>query len=220
MHILIVAAGDGSRVGSSIPKQFLLLGGKPILFHTINSFLFLDDVEFTIVVSSNYVDYWKNLCSSYGFDIPHNIVEGGPTRFHSVISGLKNIPEKSIVLIHDAARPFASEETITRVLKLAINKGNGIPAIPITDSIREVDGINNKVANRNNLKAMQTPQGFNSSLIKKAYKQNYNPEFTDDASVLESAGYKINIVDGNPENIKISNPVDLIIAEGILNQLL
>ncbi len=207
-------------MGSSIPKQFLLLAGKPVLFHTINSFLFLGNVEFTIVINPNYIDYWKNACSSNGFDVPHNIVEGGPTRFHSVLSGLKNIPEKSIVLIHDAARPFASKKTINRVYELTGHKGNAVPAVTISDSIREVYGSSNKVVNRNNLRAIQTPQGFHSSLIKKAYKQNYNPEFTDDASVLESVGYKINIVDGNPENIKISNPIDLIIAEAISNQLL
>ena len=218
-HILIVAAGAGSRMRSSLPKQFMLLDGKPILFHTINSFLFLGDVEFTIVLSSDYVDYWKDLCSSYGFNIPHNIVEGGSTRFHSVKSGLKNIPDNSVVLIHDAARPFASKETIIRVIELANRKSNAIPAIGISDSIREVYGGYNKVVNRDNLRVIQTPQGFHSTVIRAAYNQNYNTDFTDDASVLESTGNNINLVDGNPENIKITNAIDLVFAEGILQQL-
>ncbi len=217
-HVLIVAGGNGKRMGSTLPKQFLLLNGKPILFHTINSFLFLEDIEFTIVIGSKYIDYWKKLCSINGFDVQHNIVEGGPTRFHSVVNGLRNIPEKSMVLIHDAARPFPSKESITRVLEFAIRKGNAIPVIAINDSIREVCGASNKAAIRDNFRAIQTPQGFHTSIIKEAYKQNYNPAFTDDAMVLESVGDKINIVEGNIENIKISNSFDLIIAEGILIQ--
>jgi len=206
-------------MGSTLPKQFLLLAEKPVLFHTIHSFLFLDNIEFTIVVNANYIDYWKNLCSSHGFNIPHKVAEGGPTRFHSVVSGLKKIPDNSLVLIHDAARPFASKETITRVCEIANHKGNAIPAININDSVREVNGSHNKVINRDNLRSVQTPQGFYSSVIKAAYKQNYFPAFTDDASVLEATGEKINIVDGNTENIKISHAIDLIIAEGILQQL-
>jgi len=200
-------------MSSGLPKQFLLLDGKPVLFHTINSFLFLGEVEFTLVLNENYIDYWKNLCANFGFKIPHKVVEGGPTRFHSVVSGLKNIPTESLVLIHDAARPFPSQETINRVCEVAIIKGNAIPAIRITDSIREVNGVSNRIVNRDNLRAMQTPQGFHSSVIKEAYKQNYNPAFTDDASVLESTGDKINLIEGNNENIKISSSIDMIIAE-------
>jgi len=219
-HILIVAGGSGSRVGSYLPKQFLLLDGKPILFHTINSFLFLDDVEFTIVISPDYIDYWKNLCSQYAFEVPHKIAEGGPTRFHSVKSGLKKISDDSVVLIHDAARPFATKKTILRVLELAKQKGNAIPAIKINSSMREIYGSSNRVVNRDNLREIQTPQGFHSSVIKEAYKKNYTPSFTDDASVLESTGDSINLVVGNPENIKISHAIDLVLAEGILTRII
>ena len=214
-HVLIVAGGDGKRMGNSLPKQFLLLNGLPMLFHTFNSFTFLTDIKFTLVLNSRHVDYWKSLCSSTDFP-PHTIAEGGPTRFHSVKSGLKNIPSKSLVLIHDAARPFVSKKTITNVIDMAMRKGNAIPAIDVVDSIREVNGSYNKIIDRNKLRAIQTPQAFQSSLIKTAYDQNYNEAFTDDASVLESAGGKINIVAGNIENIKISNPVDLANGEGIL----
>lgn len=218
-HILIVAGGGGKRMGTKLPKQFLLLNGEPILFHTFNSFLFLDDVEFTLVLSADYISYWKKLCISMGFNVPHKIVEGGPTRFHSVVSGLKNISPESLVLIHDAVRPFASQETINRVLELASRKGNAIPAISVTDSLREVQGSYNKTIARDRIKTIQTPQAFNSSIIISAYKQTYNPLFTDDASVLEATGEKINIVDGNKENIKISNAIDLIFAECILKEI-
>ena len=218
-HVIIVAGGDGKRMGNILPKQFLLLNKKPILFYTFNSFLFLDDIEFTLVLNKNYIDYWKKLCGSLGFNITHNIVEGGPTRFHSVVNGLRDIPMESFVLIHDAVRPFASQETITRVFKMALKMGNAIPSVPINDSIREIYGSTNKMVNRNNIRAIQTPQAFHTSLIKNAYNQNYSPSFTDDASVLESFGEKINLVDGNVENIKISNPIDLIIAKSIQSNI-
>jgi len=199
-----------------LPKQFLLLHEKPILFYTLEAFIFLKNVKFTLVLNSSNIDYWKKLCVSSGFNIPHDIVEGGPTRFHSVKSGLKNIPPNSLVLIHDAVRPFVSKETIMQVVDTAMRKENAVPAIEITDSVREVSVSHNKMVDREKFRMIQTPQAFNSSLIKKAYNKAYNIIFTDDASVLEFEGEKINIVPGNNENIKISNPVDLIIGEGIL----
>ncbi len=114
-QIIIVAGGSGKRMGNALPKQFLLLNAKPILFHTFNSFLFLNDIEFTLVLNENYINYWKKLCDSLGFNIPHNIVIGGTSRFHSVAYGLKNIPINSLVLIHDAARPFVSQAAIYRL---------------------------------------------------------------------------------------------------------
>ncbi len=216
MHVLIVAGGDGKRMSSNLPKQFLLLQGKPVLYYTFESFLFLGDVKFTLVLNSGHIDYWNEMCRSNNFNIPHDIIEGGPTRFHSVKSGLKNIPTDSLVLIHDAVRPFASKETIMRVVDTVTRKGNAVPVIEINDSIREVLGSNNRIIERNNLRAIQTPQAFHSSLIKKAYNKAYDVSFKDDASVLESDGEKINLIEGNNENIKISNPVDLIIGEGIL----
>lgn len=215
-HVLIVAGGDGKRMGSKLPKQFLMLKGKPVLFHSFNSFLFLDEIKFTLVLKSGQLDYWKSICESTGFNILHNIAEGGPTRFHSVKSGLRNIPHNSLVLIHDASRPFVSKETIIRVIDMAALKGNAVPAIEVTDSIREVSPSNNRVINRNTLRAIQTPQAFHASLIKEAYNQTYEKKFTDDASVLEGTGVKINVVEGNTENIKISNPIDLVIGESVL----
>ena len=216
-HVLIVAGGNAKRMGHSLPKQFLLLRDKPVLFHSFYAFQFLNDVKFTLVLNSEYFDYWTNICDSMGFDIPHHIAEGGPSRFHSVKSGLKNIPHSSLVLIHDASRPFVSKETILKVIDVATLKGNAIPAIEVTDSIREISVSNNKIIDRNKLRAIQTPQAFHSSLIKAAYNQTYNKTFTDDASVLEATGTKINIVAGNTENIKLSNPIDLVIGKSILN---
>ncbi len=215
-HVLIVAGGDGKRTGKSLPKQFLLLNEIPMVHYAFNAFLFLKDVRFTIILNSKHIDYWKNLCISTGFNIPHNIAEGGPTRYHSVKSGLSDIPSDSLVLIHDAARPFVSKETIIRVVDTAERKGNAVPAIEIVDSIREVSGSNNKAIDRSNLRVVQTPQTFHTSIIKKAYNRAYNESFTDDSSVLESTGEKINVVKGNTENIKISNPVDFAIGEGII----
>lgn len=218
-HVLILAGGDGKRVDGYVPKQFLLIGGIPLLFHTFNSFLFLNGVKFTLVINSSYVDYWNKLCSSTGFNIPHKIAEGGPTRFHSVKRGLRYIPDDSLVLIHDAARPFVSEETINRVIDVAVLKGNAVPAIKVVDSIREINAPHNKCINRNKLRAIQTPQGFKAKTIKKGYDQSYIETFTDDASVMESMGERINLVEGNSENIKISNPIDFVVGEGILNYL-
>lgn len=217
-HVLLVAGGEGKRIGNKLPKQFLLLNGLPVLFHSFNSFMFLQGVKFTLVLNSDQFEYWKTICKAAGFNIPHIIAEGGPSRYHSVKSGLKHIPNNSLVLIHDASRPFVSEETIMRVIDMAKHKGNAVPATEINDSIREISASNNKIIDRNKLRAIQTPQAFHSSLIKSAYNQNYNKAFTDDASVLEATGEKINIVEGNTENIKLSNPIDLIIGETILKR--
>ncbi len=218
IHVLIVAGGDGKRMNTRLPKQFLSLNGKPLIFHSFDSFLFLNEIKFILVLNTNQINYWKRICNSGGFNILHDIAEGGPTRFHSVKSGLKNIPHDSLVLIHDASRPFVSKETINRVIDMAMIKGNAVPAIEVNDSIREISISSNKIIDRNNLRAIQTPQAFSSSLIKTAYNQTYNKIFTDDASVLESTGVKINLVAGNSENFKISNPIDLIIGESILNK--
>lgn len=206
-------------MNNPVPKQFLLISGKPVLHYAFEAFVHLSDVKFTLVLPENYVDYWNKLCSSSGFNIPHNIVEGGPTRFHSVKAGLSKIPYGELVLIHDAARPFPSQATINNVVSVVLRKGNAIPVIDIPDSVREVTGNFNRSIDRNIIKAIQTPQGYYSEKIKDAYNQPYNELFTDDASVLESTGEKINIVTGNPENIKISKAIDLIIAESIFNSL-
>ncbi len=217
--ILIVAGGKGSRMGSDLPKQFLPLGGVPLLMHTFDAFSFLyGSAEIILVLPSDIIDLWKKICGQYEFAIPHKIVEGGPKRFHSVKSGLRVVPGDSVVAIHDAARPLVSKKTITTCFEIAERKGNAVPSIAINESVREVDGSLNHSIDRNKLRIIQTPQVFKSSLIRRAYNQAYDEKFSDDASVLESMGEPIYLVPGNPENIKITRSMDLILAERLISR--
>lgn len=217
-YILIVAGGKGERIPSSVPKQFVELCGKPLLMHTMEAFLNdTSNPEFIIALPQELIPEWKNLCQLHHFKIAHQIAEGGPKRFHSVKSGLKLVPEIALVAIHDAARPFVSKETIQRCFEMANRKGNAVPVVPFTESVREVSGVSSRVVARSKLRIVQTPQVFNSTQIKKAYRQNFSEEFTDDATVLEKAGFQINLVEGNPENLKITFPTDLQLAEFLLS---
>ena len=214
--VLIVAGGSGSRMETQLQKQFIELNGLPILMHTFQAFSFLKDLEFVLVLPKHAISYWKNSCLQHHFDIPHQVIEGGPKRFHSVKSGLQKIPDNVLVAIHDGVRPFVAQELISRCFELAQRKGNAVPAIPVDGSIREISGSLNKPIDRNKIRIIQTPQVFLSTKIKKAYNQTYREEFTDDATVLESIGQQIYLTEGSPENIKITNPVDLLIAEKLL----
>lgn len=217
-YVLIVAGGKSERIPSSVPKQFVELCGKPLLMHTMEAFLNDATIpEFIIVLPQEKIPEWKILCQLHHFQIKHQLAEGGPKRFHSVKSGLRLVPENVLVAIHDAARPFVSKATIQRCFEMAARKGNSVPVIPFTESVREVSGVSSKVVDRQPLRIVQTPQVFNSTQIKKAYKQNFSEEFTDDATVLEKAGFQINLVEGNPENLKITFPADLQLAELLLS---
>jgi 2-C-methyl-D-erythritol 4-phosphate cytidylyltransferase len=217
IYVIIVAGGNGSRMNSAVPKQFLLLNGRPVLMHTIEKFYnTLPDIHIIVVLAEEYNLHWADLCHQYNFTIKHELAPGGETRFHSVKSGLAKVPIGSLVGIHDAARPLVSAQTIRYTFEGAAEKGNAVPAVSIHDSIREVDGEGNKMMNREKLRIIQTPQCFRSTLIKEAFSQNYSPLFTDDASVAEEWGMKINLVEGNSENIKITTPQDLIIATALL----
>lgn len=220
INVILLAAGEGKRIDSSIPKQFITIAGVPILIHTFNAFKHLNNIEFHLVLNHKHVDYWKSLCLNYNFNIPHNICIGGPTRYHSVKSGLKEISINSLVLIHDGVRPFVSHEAIENVIKTTGIKGNAVPVVEISESVRLVEGIHNKSVEREKIKVFQTPQGFISSHIKDAYNNVYNPDLTDDASVLESTGRTINLVPGNKENIKITTSIDLLLAESFLSSKL
>ena len=207
---LIVAGGSGSRMSSSIPKQFLLLNNVPVLIHTLNALSFLDDL--LIVLPKNHFDYWKNLCKKYGCTTPHKLVSGGKSRFHSVQNGLKKVEPNVLVLIHDGVRPFVSKELITKMIN-ALKKNTGVvPAIKLKDSIRQLKANNTKSLDRESLVKVQTPQCFYSNEIKKAYEQPYNKEFTDDASVFENLNGRIITIQGDEKNIKITTPLDLKIA--------
>lgn len=219
IHLIIVAAGKGCRFGNDIPKQFLPLNGAPILFHAFRAFSKIKNIKYTLVLSSNYIDYWKELCNEYGFSIPHNIIEGGETRFHSVKNALQFIPNNSIVMIHDSVRPFPSFKTITNVIEKAESDGCAIPVIDVNDSIRQITLTGNNPVDRKNIKLIQTPQAFFSDNIKKAYSCDFNEIFTDDSIVYENAGNKICLVEGNIENIKITHQIDMIVAEGIIKNV-
>lgn len=219
INVLIVAGGSGTRMNNAIPKQFLPIKDKPVLKWVFEAFNQLGNVNFILVLNEKYIQYWKQLCIDNNISIPHKIVEGGPTRFHSVVSGLKVIPGGELVLIHDGARPFPSLETISNVTNIALNKGNAIPVVDIQESLREVSGNFNRLVDRNSYKIVQTPQAFHTELIKEAYNTQYQENYTDDSAVLESTGERIFITEGNPENIKISTTTDLIIAEGIIDSL-
>ncbi|MEI6694525.1 MAG: 2-C-methyl-D-erythritol 4-phosphate cytidylyltransferase [Bacteroidota bacterium] len=214
--VIIVAGGLGTRMNSAIPKQFLEILGKPILFHTIEKFYFFDQtLNIIIVLPQEHIIRWNELVEKFNFTIPLCIVTGGKTRFDSVKNGLEMI-EKGIVAIHDAVRPLVSTATIKTAFVAAKDKGNAIPSISANDSLRIIDSNGNKQLDRTQVRIIQTPQCFEVGMIKKAYLQKYDENFTDDASVLEKSGIKIHLVEGNPENIKITNAFDLKIAEAFL----
>ncbi|MCB0400865.1 MAG: 2-C-methyl-D-erythritol 4-phosphate cytidylyltransferase [Flavobacteriales bacterium] len=216
-YAIIVAGGKGERMGGSTPKQFLELNGKPVIMHTIEKFrTAFQDIKIILALPENQIDFWEELCSKYGFvNIPHHIVKGGETRFHSVKNALSLVKSAGIVGIHDGVRPLVSTTTITACYQEAAQHGNAIPVVDVVDSLRYVskqEGTNKAVA-RSCYKIVQTPQCFRSDLILKAYEQDYDPAFTDDASVVEQLGETIHLVEGNRDNIKITTQEDLILAE-------
>lgn len=214
---LIVAGGSGSRMKETIPKQFIELLDRPILMHTFDAFVKYDaEIEFILVLPKNQVDNWHRLCTNYRFEIKYKLAFGGDTRFDSVKNGLDLIDEDGIVFIHDGVRPLVSKQTILHCYQMAFKKGNALPVVPVTESLRFLDAEENKAVDRSKYFLVQTPQTFKTELIKKAYQQSNSTLFTDDASVLESWGEHINLVVGNRENIKITYPEDLIVAQSFL----
>lgn len=219
-YALIVAGGSGKRMGTDIPKQFLELSGKPLLMRTIERFWSFDSsIQIITVVPEDQLEYWKELQKKHSFSIPGIVVAGGPERFYSVKNGLDQVEDNSLVAIHDGVRPLVSSATIKRCFDAAQKFGNAVPVISPADSIRMITEQGNIPVNRQYLRIIQTPQVFDSKLIKKAYLQEYNPAFTDDASLLEMTGETIHLVEGNRENLKITNPVDLAVAEALFNTI-
>jgi 2-C-methyl-D-erythritol 4-phosphate cytidylyltransferase len=217
LYVVIVAGGSGKRMGAEIPKQFLELAGRPVLMHTIERFkAFSESIEIITVLPENQLRHWIELQKKYSFTVPQTIVKGGSTRFHSVKNGLKFVNIPGLVAIHDGVRPFVSLDTIQICFSTAENLGNAIPVISPTESLRLVTDEGSQPINRLHVKQIQTPQVFSAELIKDAYLQEYKPEFTDDATVLEATGARINLIDGNRENIKITNPEDLLISTALL----
>jgi 2-C-methyl-D-erythritol 4-phosphate cytidylyltransferase len=216
-YVIVVAGGSGERMKSDIPKQFIEIAGKPVLMHTIEKFRLYDNsIEIIVVLPEKLMGYWNGLREKYSFSIPHKTAGGGATRFHSVRNGLELITGAGLVAVHDGVRPLVSIDTIGRCFETAARLGNAIPVISPSDSLRMISGKGNKPLDRTGIKLVQTPQVFHTDLIKKAFLQDYRPEFTDDAMVLERTGECINLVEGNRENIKITAPEDLIIAESLM----
>jgi len=214
---LIVAGGNGSRMNSETPKQFLLLNDLPILMHSMNRFYhFNSEMEIILVLPKAQFGMWKSLSKKYEFNVPHQIVAGGKNRFQSVKNGLDTIIGNGIIFIHDGVRPLVSTETIGRCLKTTLEKGNAVPVSSVVESLRMVENGTNKIVDRDKFVNIQTPQTFFVEEIKAAYAQGFDPLFTDDTSVLERTGKTINLVKGNRENIKITHPSDLIVAKALM----
>ena len=214
-HVIIVAGGSGSRMKSEVPKQFIQLKGKAVIVRTIEKFInFNPQISMVIAVRKDYQNLLKEILDTSGINTTNiRITIGGETRFDSVKNGLACLAgEEGVVGIHDAARPFVSIQTITNCYHTAEKKGNATPCLSIHESLRQLNTEGSNIVNRDAFKIIQTPQCFQLTLINKAFKQKYQAAFTDDASVLETMGEKINLVEGNVENIKITTPSDLIIA--------
>lgn len=216
-YAILVAGGSGTRMNASIPKQFLLLHNKPVIYYTINTFLSaFNDLEVVLVLPEEHVETGTAIISSYFPNKKITITIGGKTRFDSVKNGLKMVTEESIVFVHDAVRCLLSADLITRSFHQAVEKGNAIPAIASKDSVRIVIGDANKSIDRTTVKQIQTPQVFKSEILLPAFETAFQTFFTDEASVVEYCGHSIYLIEGEENNIKITHPIDLLIAEKLM----
>lgn len=218
-NVIIVAGGKGLRMGQDLPKQFIPIGDKPILMHTIEAFFKFDNsIRIVVALSESYLDYWSTICEEYGFNIKHEVVVGGETRFHSVKNALDIINE-GFVAVHDAARPFVSSQLIDSCFKASVIYHSVIPVLEVTDSLRElIDKEESKIVNRNAFRTVQTPQVFEVNLLKRAYEIDFRTTFTDDASVIEALGEHIHLIEGERNNIKITTPFDLDLSKVLVEK--
>ena len=218
-YALIVAGGKGMRMGAELPKQFLPIGGRPVLMHTLEAFArAMPSLHLVLVLPPAQQDFWKDLCRQHDFTLPHSIAPGGETRFHSVRNGLLTISteEEAIVGVHDGVRPFASADVIRRCYETARLRGAAVPVVPVVETLRQLHHDGSRTVDRSRFRLVQTPQTFRLTLLRQAYEQPYRDDFTDDASVVEACGHPIALVEGNKENIKLTTPFDLTIAEALL----
>ena len=214
---IIVAGGTGQRMGTALPKQFLAIEGKSILLHTVDQFVSaFSDINFVIVLPADYIHEGENLIAASGLVHSFQFVAGGDTRIQSVKNGLAQADPASIVFVHDAVRCLLTPDLIQRCYQQAVEKGSAIPAVSSTDTVRIIEGTKHHVVDRANVMMIQTPQTFNAAILKKAFDQAYQPSFTDEANVLEASGKEVYLIEGEHENIKITRPLDLAIAEYIL----
>ena len=217
-YVIIVAGGKGLRMGSDIPKQFLPIAGKPVLMRTLERFReYSADLQIILVLPEAQQDYWQELCRQYGFQVEYQLANGGQTRFHSVQNGLALVPDdaEGVVGVHDGVRPFPSIEVIRNCYSTARTAKAVIPVIPVVETVRHLEGKGSVTVPRGDYRLVQTPQTFEIQLLKAANRQPYNDGFTDDASVVESYGHEITLVAGNRENIKITTPYDIVVAEAL-----
>lgn len=221
-YVIIVAGGRGLRMGGEIPKQFLPVGGVPVLMRTLSVFReALPEAGIILVLPAAQQAYWAQLCGEHHFAVPHQVAEGGETRFHSVRNGLALLPDGAdgVVGIHDGVRPFVSPEVIRRCYAGARERGTAVPVVPVVETMRQLtescdlSETDSRTVDRQSYRLVQTPQAFRISLFREAMQQAYHPSFTDDASVVEHLGHRITLVEGNRENIKLTTPSDIAYAE-------
>ena len=217
-YVIIVAGGKGLRMRSDIPKQFLPIGGKPVLMRTLERFReYSTELQIILVLPENQQDYWLQLCQQYHFGVKYQLANGGQTRFHSVQNGLALVPDDAdgVVGVHDGVRPFPSIDVIQNCYEAARTAKAVIPVIPVVETVRHLEGEGSVTVPRGDYRLVQTPQTFDIQLLKAANRQPYHDGFTDDASVVESYGHSITLVEGNRENIKITTPYDIVVAEAL-----
>ncbi|PID95063.1 MAG: 2-C-methyl-D-erythritol 4-phosphate cytidylyltransferase [Bacteroidetes bacterium] len=218
-YVIIVAGGVGKRMGTERPKQFMPLAGKPVLMHSIEAFHRYDHtMKILVTLPGAYMDFWKTYCIQESFSIPHHVIEGGKERFFSVKNALSQIEGEGLVGVHDGARPLVDQKTIANSYALAAEREAAIPVIKLTESIRLIqETAISTPLDREKIRIVQTPQVFQTAILKKAYEQPFSPLFTDDATVVEQAGYTIALTEGSPTNIKLTTPKDLAIAQTLLS---
>ena len=216
-YAIIVAGGQGTRMGTAMPKQFLDVGSKPVLYHTIKAFAeAVPGIHIILVLPPQQISYLQMVLAHFPERIDLTVVSGGETRFQSVVNGTNGIPDDAIIMVHDGVRPLVSKALIQRCLEEAKTHGSAIPSIKATDSMRVTDGTNSIPLNRENIRIIQTPQTFKASILLPALLQPFDASFTDEATVAEAFGASIHLVEGEKTNIKITTPEDLLIAEALL----
>lgn len=217
-YAIIVAGGKGLRMGGELPKQFIPVEGRPVLMRTLDAFYACENsIQIILVLPRDHQPYWQELCREYQFAVPHCIADGGATRFHSVQNGLALVDEAdALVAVHDGVRPFVSYEVIERCYQEAALHGAVVPVIPVVETVRHLLPEGSETVNRDAYRLVQTPQTFSVSLLRRAYEQPFCDAFTDDASVVEALGHVVHLVEGNRENIKLTTPFDLVVAQALV----
>ena len=217
-HVIIAAGGSGTRFSSELPKQFVNLAGKPMLMHTVEAFhQSFEAINIIVVLPAVQIEHWKSLCEDHNFDLEHKIVEGGSQRFESVKNGIAELPDSDCTIgIHDGARPLITPELIRSLFAHAAENGSAIPVVPVAETLRQLNENDSRTVDRNEFRLVQTPQCFKAEVIQPAFEMEYDASFTDEATVVEANGTHVNLVDGDPINIKITTQSDLELAEKLL----